>query len=60
MIETVILSHPAKQTLEIKFSIKNKEVDTFVWYLTLGYVETPLNLSLTTGERVNLIRKISD
>ena len=50
MIETVILSHQAKQPLEIKFSIKNKEVDTFVWYLTLGYVETPLNLSLTTGE----------
>lgn len=60
MIETVILSHQAKQPLEIKFSIKNKEVDTFVRHLTLGYVEPPLNLSLTTGERVNLIRKILD
>ena len=51
MIKTVILSHQAKQPLEIKFSVR---------YLTLGYVEPPLNLSLTTGERVNLIRKILD
>ena len=51
MIEAVILSHKEKQPLEINFSVR---------YLTLGYVEPPLNLSLTTGERVNLIRKISD
>ena len=70
MIETVITHHQGEEPLDIIFSIKNEEVDT-IWvddqkmvmsvgqHLTLGYIESTLNLNLPNGTQTKLVRELT-
>ena len=70
LIETVIRHHQGSVPLEVRFSIKNKDVNTmFVGeqkvtttvsrHPTLGYVESSLNIKVPVGVTKKVVRELT-
>ncbi len=70
LIETVIRHHQGSVPLEVRFSIKNEDINTMLVdgqevtttvnrHPTLGYIESALNITVPVGAIKKMVRQLT-